>query len=95
VGEDEEGSKLRLPFRYYLEYLVYNKDDSPLYLFESSLEDKVETREMIKNYTIPAYFKDDLFKNAGEKQRPPYRWFDFLFTPGLSWVLSDRAPLCT
>lgn len=33
VGEDEDGCKLRMPFKYYLEYLVYNKDDSPLYLF--------------------------------------------------------------
>lgn len=54
-----------MPFKYYLEYLLYNKDDSPLYLFESSLEDKEETREMIKNYTIAPYFNDDLFKHAG------------------------------
>lgn len=50
MGEDDKGYKLRVPFKYYLEYLVYNKDDSPLYLFESSLEDKEETRIIMNNY---------------------------------------------
>jgi histone arginine demethylase JMJD6 len=82
VGEDDEGCKLRMAFKYYLEYLLYNKDDSPLYLFESSLEDKAETKEMIKNYCIPPYFNDDLFKHAGERRRPPYRWFDSIYIAG-------------
>lgn len=34
VGEDDKGKKLRMAFKDFLEYLVYNKDDSPLYLFE-------------------------------------------------------------
>jgi histone arginine demethylase JMJD6 len=61
--------------KYYLEYLVYNKDDSPLYMFESSLEDKEDTKTIIDNYQIPKYFKDDLFQILGEKKRPPYRWY--------------------
>lgn len=82
MGEDDDGNKLRVPFKYYLEYLIYNKDDSPLYLFESSLEDKDETRKIMRNYTVPAYFNDDLFKHAGEKKRPPYRWFDSIYISG-------------
>jgi histone arginine demethylase JMJD6 len=73
---------LRIPFKYYLEYLLYNKDDSPLYLFESSLEDKDETRKIMNNYTVPPYFNDDLFKHAGDKKRPPYRWFDSIYISG-------------
>ena len=34
IAEDSNGSKLRIPMKYFLEYLVYNQDDSPLYLFE-------------------------------------------------------------
>lgn len=75
VGEDDDGYKLRIPFKYFLEYLVYNKDDSPIYLFEGSLETSEYYKPIIENYKIPPYFKDDLLKYAGEKQRPPYRWW--------------------
>lgn len=34
IAEDDKGSKLRVPLKYFLEYMVYNQDDSPLYLFE-------------------------------------------------------------
>ena len=34
IGEDDNGKKLRIPLKYYLEYLIHNTDDSPLYLFE-------------------------------------------------------------
>lgn len=60
-----------------MQYLLYNQDDSPLYLFESSLEDKEDTKLIIGNYAVPPYFKDDLFHLAGEKKRPPYRWYFF------------------
>lgn len=35
IAEDEDGIKLKLEFKYYLEYLLYNQDDNPLYLFEN------------------------------------------------------------
>jgi histone arginine demethylase JMJD6 len=75
VGEDDDGYKLRVPLKYYFEYLVNNKDDSPLYLFESSIEEHKEAHKIMKNYEVPPYFKDDLFKLAGERKRPPYRWY--------------------
>jgi histone arginine demethylase JMJD6 len=74
VGEDDDGYKLRVHFKYYLEYLIYNKDDSPLYLFESSLHDHKQAKAILQNYQVPAYFRDDLFKLAGERRRPPYQW---------------------
>jgi histone arginine demethylase JMJD6 len=86
IGEDDHGKKLRIHLKYYLEYLLHNTDDSPLYLFEryfiiiiiiySSLEDlKDDGKDIIKRFDIPKYFRDDLFSLVGEKKRPPYRWF--------------------
>ena len=64
IAEDSNGSKLRIPMKYFLEYLVYNQDDSPLYLFEryiikqiikcSAVEDlKDGGKDMIKHYRVP------------------------------------------
>ena len=39
VGESDSGRKLRVTMSEFVEYMFGNKDDSPLYLFESSLED--------------------------------------------------------
>lgn len=62
MGEDDDGYKLKVRFKYFLEYLLYNKDDSPLYMFESSIENHRELRDVIKDYQVPKFFSEDLFK---------------------------------
>ena len=37
IGEDDDGVKLKVPFKNYLQYLIHTNDDSPLYLFATGL----------------------------------------------------------
>jgi histone arginine demethylase JMJD6 len=38
IGESDSGKKLKVTMKQYLEYAIYGRDDSPLYLFEGNLE---------------------------------------------------------
>jgi histone arginine demethylase JMJD6 len=75
IGESDSGRKLKVTLKQYIEYILYNRDDSPLYLFESSLEEHPEAHVMQKDYTAPKYFKNNLFKLLREEDMPPHRWF--------------------
>lgn len=61
MGEDDDGYRIRIKFKYFMEYLVYNQDDSPLYLFESSFDNSKKTRNLQDDYKPLVYFKEDLF----------------------------------
>ena len=85
-----------------MEYLIYNTDDSPLYLFESSIENHKDLKCLMKDYEVPKYFKEDLFEmviysdnlnQIGERRRPPYRWF--LIGPKRSGTAIHTDPLGT
>lgn len=56
IGESDSGRKLKVTLKEYVEYLLYNRDDSPLYMFESALEDHPLAKAMIKDYKVPKYF---------------------------------------
>lgn len=75
VGEDDDGKSIRMKLKYFLQYLHKNKDDSPLYIFDSNFDEDKQANCLMKHYCVPPYFPQDLFSLVGEQRRPPYRWF--------------------
>ena len=50
IGESDSGRKIKVTLKQYIEYVLYGRDDSPLYLFESSLEEHPEAHVMQEDY---------------------------------------------
>lgn len=93
IGESDSGRKLKVTLKQYMEYVLYGRDDSPLYLFESSLEEHPEAHAMQKDYKKPKYFRKNLFAYLKENRMPPHRWF--LIGPKRSGSEIHQDPLGT
>lgn len=55
----------------YFMYADNVQEERPLYLFDAKFAEKVP--EMGRDYEVPVYFQEDLFKVLGE-ERPDHRW---------------------
>jgi hypothetical protein len=93
VGEDDDGYKVKARLKYFIDYMKYNKDDSPLYIFDGNFDEDGVSKSLLHNYKVPSYFTDDLFSLVGEDRRPPYRWV--LLGPERSGSSVHIDPLAT
>jgi len=101
VGSDDDGYAVRMTmteFQFYCDEernpdYGCKRDDSPLYVFDGSVFDKENTKELEKDFDIPSYFSEDLFKYVGHKRRPPHRWV--VFGPPRSGSSVHVDPLAT
>jgi hypothetical protein len=70
-GEDDNGKSVKVKVKYFVRYLQVQQDDSPLYIFDSNYDEDRIAKGLLKDYSPPAYFRDDLFRLVGEDRRPP------------------------
>ena len=92
-GEDDDGCPVRIELRAFLAYMGSQRDDSPIYVFDSMFAGKGSRCSILDDYSVPPFFADDLFALVGEHRRPPYRWF--LIGPKRSGTRLHIDPLGT
>ena len=91
VGEDDNGRKLRVKMKTFMDYMSHQTDDSPLYLFESGMDGN--TKSLRKHYRIPDLFPGDFLNLVGRVNKPPHKWF--CIGPKRSGTTVHRDPMGT
>mmetsp|Transcript_18899 Transcript_18899/g.24559 ORF Transcript_18899/g.24559 Transcript_18899/m.24559 type:complete len:411 (+) Transcript_18899:149-1381(+) len=92
-GEDDDGHKIKIRLKYFSSYIEKNRDDSPLYIFDSTFDSDKVCKSILNDYKVPSLFRKDLFTLVSESRRPPYRWW--LLGPERSGTTLHIDPLAT
>eukprot|EP00928_Gymnodinium_smaydae_P067763 TRINITY_DN5075_c2_g5_i2.p1 TRINITY_DN5075_c2_g5~~TRINITY_DN5075_c2_g5_i2.p1 ORF type:complete len:531 (+),score=97.52 TRINITY_DN5075_c2_g5_i2:68-1660(+) len=93
VGEDDKGRKLRMKLKYFLDYMTHQRDDSPLYLFETRVDGDAQGRKLLEDFLVPDLFPHDFFDLVPPHAKPPFRWWSI--GPKRSGTTVHQDPLGT
>ncbi|KAJ4965124.1 hypothetical protein NE237_016973 [Protea cynaroides] len=64
--------KIKIKFKDYVLYLKLQHDEDPLYIFDDKFGEAAPG--LLKDYSVPYLFQEDLFDVLDRDQRPPFRW---------------------
>jgi len=73
-GHDADDHCYKMTLEEYVDYMKYNHDEKPLYLFDNKFLERIP--ELAKLWKVPHYFDTDLLEPCVSKEdRPDDRWF--------------------
>ena len=76
IGETDNGHSIRVRAKLYYQYMLTNRDDSPLYLFESNLYKSRLASTIPTLFHPPTWLVADLVRDVLPiPRRPPFQWF--------------------
>lgn len=62
AGEDDDGYPVKVKLKYFLRYAARQRDDSPLYIFDSMYEQGAKDCAIRHDYEVPPYFRDGAWR---------------------------------
>ena len=92
-GDDDNGKSMKMKMKHFLGYMHHQKDDNPLYIFDSTFNERGATRPLRHDYEVPKYFKQNLWDEMPKDKDPPHSWF--LIGPQRSGTTVHIDPLGT
>lgn len=64
--------KISMKFKDYVSYMKLQHDEDPLYIFDEKFGEAAPN--LLKDYSVPYLFQEDLFDILDTDKRPSYRW---------------------
>lgn len=75
VGSSVRNDRVRMKFKHFVDYMLHQADDSPLYLFEQGIGDHARMKELLHDFKVLGPFSTDWFDLLNHDARPPHQWF--------------------